>query len=535
MMNKIHSYSMKRSLPPDFDPVYPYGRPPFNIMPPFYSSDGFVHQPTTVLSLKTQPPFSFDSDGNLIIKLGGGLTVNQDGELQSASATTSVRPPLVSTGGTISLTLGDGLEVSNDSLTIKIQPPLQYQNGALTLPLSGIFNTSNNTISLNVGQGLDISNDILQLLVETCFTFSGGKLSLQVSDGLSITNALSLNVQPYFSFSDNKLSLNTGNGLQTTATAIALKADPVFSFEADGTMNLQLDRGLSIVNNSLGVNYGLGLYINDSNALFCNIRAPLNYNPDTGSIGIQIGNGLGSTGTSLGASLYVKTGPGLYADSTNLRPNLGAGLHIINNGIETNLSNGLTFNTNRAVTLNLGRGLTFNSSAAEVAIGDGLSFNASNQIQVNLGSGLTFSNGAITSTASSSIVSIGTYIYNYQVAFTWEIIPTQYDYYIYNLYCTGFATQRDQTQLYFTPTDETFKDFFNYINYMYTTVQMTNPSNNTVTHIPLRITYSNSSDQLQLTFSSTLTAGYQVAPWKASVVRYKTVLGETASFIGPEW
>lgn len=524
---------MKRALPPDFDPVYPYGRPPFNIMPPFYSSDGFVHQPTTVLALKTLPPFSFDSDGNLIIKVGGGLSVNQDGELQTASATTSVRPPLVSTGGTISLNVGDGLEVSNDNLTLKIQSPLIYQNGILTIPLSGLFTSANNTISLNVGNGLTINNDMLQLLTATYFTVLNNTLGLQAGNGILLTDAVSLNVQPYFSFSDSKLALTVGNGLQTTANAITLNTQPVFTYNSSGALGLQVNRGLNISNNNLGINYGVGLYVNESNVLICNIRAPLNYNETTGSVGLQVGNGLAVTGTSLGSSLYVKTGPGLYADSTNVRPNLGAGLHIVNSGIETNLSNGLTFNGSRQVTLNLGRGLAFNSSAVETSIGNGLKFNSSNQIEVNLGAGLSFSNGAITATSSSSIVTMGTYLYNYQVAFTWEIIPTQHDYYIYNLYCTGFATQNNQTQLYFTPTDESFIDFFDYIDYMYTTVQVIN--NNTVSHIPLTINYSNANNRLQLVFGSTLTATYKVAPWKASVVRYRSVLGGQPDFTGPAW
>lgn len=104
----------------DFNPVYPYGYArnqniPF-LTPPFVSSDGFQNFPPGVLSLKLADPIAI-ANGNVSLKVGGGLTVEQDG----GNLKVNPKAPLqVATDNQLEISLADPFEVKNKKLSLKV-------------------------------------------------------------------------------------------------------------------------------------------------------------------------------------------------------------------------------------------------------------------------------------------------------------------------------------------------------------------------------------------------------------------------------
>lgn len=112
----------------DFNPVYPYGYArnqniPF-LTPPFVSSDGFKNFPPGVLSLKLADPIAI-SNGNVSLKVGGGLTVEKD----------------------------------SGKLIVNPKAPLQVANDKLELSYADPFETNANKLSLKVGHGLKVLDE----------------------------------------------------------------------------------------------------------------------------------------------------------------------------------------------------------------------------------------------------------------------------------------------------------------------------------------------------------------------------------------
>ncbi|AFK92153.1 fiber [Human adenovirus D10] len=101
----------------DFNPVYPYGYArnqniPF-LTPPFVSSDGFQNFPPGVLSLKLADPIAI-TNGNVSLKVGGGLTVEQQ-------------------TGNLSVNPAAPLQVASDKLQLVLAPPFEVKDGKLSL------------------------------------------------------------------------------------------------------------------------------------------------------------------------------------------------------------------------------------------------------------------------------------------------------------------------------------------------------------------------------------------------------------------
>ena len=118
----------------DFNPVYPYGYArnqniPF-LTPPFVSSDGFKNFPPGVLSLKLANPITI-TNGDVSLKVGGGLTVEQD----------------------------------SGKLQVDAQPPLQVANdNKLQLAYAPPFDVKDNKLSLKVGHGLKVIDESISTL-----------------------------------------------------------------------------------------------------------------------------------------------------------------------------------------------------------------------------------------------------------------------------------------------------------------------------------------------------------------------------------
>lgn len=318
------------------------------------------------------------------------------------------------------------------------------------------------------------------------------------SDGALEATSVATNVQTPLEY-DGALKLKTGDGLEVVNTALVVKTiSPVV-----------------LTSSAVGLSTAAPLALDADNALTVGVSSPITINTNKLALETE-----GYFNVNAAGKLSLTTGNGLVAQNNALSAVVQQPLQLGTSGIS----------------LNATAPLSASGASLSLTTGDGLEV-TSDTLKVKIGTGLSFSNGALTvssSSGSTSGSSSGVYIYNYQLAFTWEITPTpQSGYYIYRLSCTGFAPQSNQSSLSFTPTDSAFIDFFDYIEYMYTVVQQIN--NTTVNNIPLRITYSNADNQLKLVFSSELTANLNVAPWTASVCRYQTSISGGASWFGPEW
>lgn len=137
----------------DFNPVYPYGYArnqniPF-LTPPFVSSDGFKNFPPGVLSLKLADPIAINN-GNVSLKVGGGLTVEQD----------------------------------SGKLIVNPKAPLQVANDKLELSYADPFETSANKLSLKVGHGLKVLDEKNSAGLQDLI----GKLVVLTGKGIGVEN-----------------------------------------------------------------------------------------------------------------------------------------------------------------------------------------------------------------------------------------------------------------------------------------------------------------------------------------------------------
>lgn len=137
----------------DFNPVYPYGYArnqniPF-LTPPFVSSDGFQNFPPGVLSLKLADPIAINN-GNVSLKVGGGLTVEQD----------------------------------SGKLIVNPKAPLQVANDKLELSYADPFETSANKLSLKVGHGLKVLDEKNSAGLQDLI----GKLVVLTGKGIGVEN-----------------------------------------------------------------------------------------------------------------------------------------------------------------------------------------------------------------------------------------------------------------------------------------------------------------------------------------------------------
>lgn len=123
----------------DFNPVYPYGYArnqniPF-LAPPFVSSDGFQNFPPGVLSLKLADPIAIDN-GNVSLKVGGGLVVEQD----SGNLSVNPKPPLqVGTDKKLELALAPPFDVKDNKLALLVGDGLKVIDRSIS-DLPGLLN-----------------------------------------------------------------------------------------------------------------------------------------------------------------------------------------------------------------------------------------------------------------------------------------------------------------------------------------------------------------------------------------------------------
>lgn len=233
---------MKRSLPPNFDPVYPYNDKPLLIIPPFYDNNGFA-QNGAVFQLKIDSPLGFSNNGNLILNLGAGLIINSQGQLEAEVAQAiQTTPPLSINGNLLTLQLGDTLTINTNNeldTSLSVKKPLKLVN---------------NSIEVEVGDGLQIENDQLQAALGSGLTIANGKIAAIASSPLvSDELGLHITVSDGIEIRNDALALKTGAGLTTTNEGINVRVSS--------------DGGLGVSTNGVGVNVGSGLFVNSQNQL----------------------------------------------------------------------------------------------------------------------------------------------------------------------------------------------------------------------------------------------------------------------------
>ncbi|QNQ79230.1 fiber protein [Mastadenovirus porcusquartum] len=195
---KLHSTQkkMKRSVPPDFNPVYPYDYQPISLMPAFYDNYGFHEGPSGVLSLNIANPLGYTPRKKLCLKLGEGLALDSDGHLRVQIPDMQAQPPLLYQGHRLSLLFDAdaGFHLTEDgalSLTKTLVYPTLW---------TGPAPTANVTFS-----GEDSPSGILRL----CLSRTGGTVigTLSVQGGLTTpSTGQTLGMNLYFDADGNVLS-----------------------------------------------------------------------------------------------------------------------------------------------------------------------------------------------------------------------------------------------------------------------------------------------------------------------------------------
>lgn len=246
-------------------------------MPPFYNSNGFEDAPTTVLSLDAEKPLSTES-GKLALKTGAGLSVNENGELQSTSAVPNVSAPLTNTNSNIGLGINTPLSVQNGKLDLKtgaglsvnengelqatasapnVSAPLTSSNSNITLGYSEPLSVQNNKLTVSVGDGLNIYNGKLVVIPDTTELPPLPPLTKQ-------TGRLGLNIANPFFVNNNTLRLNAGKSMQLNGGALDIcNPKAPIQFQDNGALALGMQPPFNIYNGGLNLKLGAGLSIVD--------------------------------------------------------------------------------------------------------------------------------------------------------------------------------------------------------------------------------------------------------------------------------
>lgn len=252
---------MKRSVPSEFDPVYPYGRKKSSSLPPFYSFNGLEEKPIGVLSVKLSNPIDFNQSGALTLKLGGGVRINDDGELESDSTPSTAEYPLEYSNGSFKILTGAGLQVLNNLLTLKPQSPLTITaDESLGINISPPLSLNENSLALNVGSGLGVVNETLNIRTSSPIVISNNTLSLKYGRGLywnSSTATMDVNIRAPFTYNTGEnasIGIAIGNGLALSGNNLGshlyLKVLQPLSFY-NGSLVLSIGDGLQVVNGVL--------------------------------------------------------------------------------------------------------------------------------------------------------------------------------------------------------------------------------------------------------------------------------------------
>ncbi|BBF72844.1 fiber protein [Mastadenovirus eidoli] len=419
---------MKRKLD-DLNPVYPYTAKRVTIMPPFYDPNGFIEK-DGALSLRTEAPIDFD-DGQVSLKLGVGLTLGPDGELQCTGPKGNVGafPPLKNENGNIVLELGEGMTTKNDKLSVDVQPPLKILNSLIGIKTDSSFLISDETLKLRAhapletsdtglvlktGDGLETQGNILVAKKYTGvepILVSGYQIFLTHGNSLSVSNkALDVKTTNPIDINDKGVGLKFGKSLKLNEeNELVCDIGDTLSISADGKINTihktftseDVNAPLSVQNNKIKLNIGKGLKVGDDNTLNiepteipkAEMQTTIPLVSENGNLKLQYGNGLTVTKNRL----VVSVGDGLSFNSYGLIPNLASPFYTANSKITMNVGPGLGIFSD-ALNIRYDYPLAINQQGLlSVATSDGLYLNGANKLTVKRGKGVTYDEtGAVT-------------------------------------------------------------------------------------------------------------------------------------------
>lgn len=404
---------MKRAGGPNL--VYPFETKRVNLMPPFFSPNGFAETTegqSTVLSLDIDRPLTFSTRGQLALKLGNGLHVTSKGalEVDSNKDDIATADPLTNSNGQIGLKTGPGMQVAQGALRVATAPPLIVDDsGNTTLATDGTLKISGQNLSvktvspltstsggigLNVGKGLvldsgflttipvqgsgaiEVFDRIVRLKTTSTFKQTGEALSLSVTAPLSTsTNGLSLGLSNEFGTdAQGRLFLNYGRGIgKDDKGVLYVGLERPLVVNKDGNISLPLGSGLSSATGQLAVSFGPGLMASSGDANTPN------------SVQIKAGNGLALNSEN---ALQAKVGRGIFFDSNGaIAVNFGgsvksiAPIEVKEDTVGLTYGSGLEVNENGSLQLKLGRGFQISEDGSlQLNLGRGLSLTAENKL-----------------------------------------------------------------------------------------------------------------------------------------------------------
>ncbi|BBE29322.1 fiber [Bat mastadenovirus] len=311
---------MKRAVPADYDPVYPYDKVAPSTQPPYINQNkGLYQSPPGALAVNLSAPLSFApngaikvatagglqvSKGKLQAKLGTGLTLNDKDEitLNQANAQLTFEAPLERDQNNISLKIGQGLttkdnllqvvplsfatplDLKDNTVMLKLGNNLETNNsdGSLTVTLPTFSNPlqlSKNNVTLQFGAGLKLTNGVLTVafppppsplnfILPLKQTDQG--VTLQLGNGLSVSSGQLQVTETYYSspltISSNTVSINIGEGLAIENDTLVATQSSATTYspplsKANNNVSLALGNGLTMQDNKLvtrlGTNGGL--------------------------------------------------------------------------------------------------------------------------------------------------------------------------------------------------------------------------------------------------------------------------------------
>ncbi|AEP16425.1 fibre protein [Equine adenovirus 1] len=423
-----------RELPPDYDPVYPYGVFSFQVphLPFFNNMKGLTESPRRTLGVHISPPLSFDStgairlniarglrlqNGALAPQLGRGLSIDSQGNIQTTDTISFSAPLAKADSGAVTLRIGEGLSVEGDALRatpVRVQEPLKKIGDLISLQLgAGLALTgdaltalppqvaeplqvTNGRVGLRLGSGLTVGPQGLQLADNLAFSGAlqkiGQTISLQVGPGLEVVaDRLRLKTGAGLEVVGDVLKVKPGAGVELRGDAVAVRSGPGLELTSPGVLQVKPGGGLQLAQGgALQVKTGNGLQLAQSGVLQVNPGNGLQFSQ--GALQVNAGNGLR---ISQGA-LQVNPGGGLQLEQSGaLQVKAGDGLQLAQGGsLQVVAGPGLVVRSN-SLAVNHGAGLEINANQLRLKLGEGLQLTSAGALQVPLGPGLQLDGGRL--------------------------------------------------------------------------------------------------------------------------------------------
>lgn len=291
--------------------------------------------------------------GGLTVNYGEGLAI-KDGKLSALTSVTAGNG-LVKKGEELSVNISTGLQYGSDGeLSVKTGKGLSVDN-------TGTINANidNSTIATNsdgamyvqkgmlAGQGLKVSLDRLAVNYGNGLTISNRALVVKHGTGLAVDSCGKL-----YSTAQGGKTYVGGQAVNVNGNEINVKYDGVTistKDTADNSLHVMLGNGLKQGSNGIDVAVGSGLAIGGDNKLYATNSGGTTYTAGDGIniSGEKISFKLGTSLESVCGYIQVAISSGLEYDPYNeykIRVKAGDGITIPNTGeVKVSLGTGLTF------------------------------------------------------------------------------------------------------------------------------------------------------------------------------------------------